>query len=87
MLQRQICQQKNLQDVYNINHNDADILLNKCKISINMNFHIPSNHLYYEIMKIVNEDECSTYMTIDSKPINYCTYNCNLRSAMRPKSV
>ena len=27
MLQRQICQQKNLQDVYNINHNDADILL------------------------------------------------------------
>ena len=53
MLQRQICQQKNLQDVYNINHNDADILLNKCKISININFHIPSNHLYYEIMKIV----------------------------------
>ena len=27
MIQRQICQQKNLQDVYNINHNDADILL------------------------------------------------------------
>ena len=52
MLQRRICQQKNLQDVYNINHNDADILLNKCKISINMNFHIPSNHSYYEIMKI-----------------------------------
>ena len=37
-----------------LNHNDADILLKECKkFSININFHIPSNHLYYEMMKIL----------------------------------
>ena len=37
-----------------LNHNDADILLKECKkFSININFHIPSNRLYYERMKIL----------------------------------